>query len=91
MALTSASTRQDAIDQYNDNLSWEGSPSRAVLALEALRYLKVNRPTQISRDQVSSFSYANIDEEIAKLETYVSRQGSAVSNKRVSFTKGRAL
>lgn len=91
MALSSSSTRQDAINQYNDNLSWDGNPAKAALALEALRFLKVNRPTQFSRESGSSFSYSTIDADIAKLEAYVSRSGSAASGKRRTFTKGRAL
>lgn len=88
MALDSSSKRQDAIDQYNDNLSWEGNPAKATLALEAVRFLEVNRPTQFTKDQ-GSFTYAELQQTKAKLEAFVSRSGSAV--KRVLFTRGRLI
>lgn len=83
MALTSASTISDALAQYNDNLSWEGNATKAAAALEALRWLRINRPQAGSREGVS-LNYAEISEEIARLERFVNSQSSATASIRVS-------
>ncbi len=63
MSLTSSSTRADAIAQYNDNLNWEGSAAKAVLALEAVRFLLINRPQSLSESN-RSLSYEIQDDEV---------------------------
>ena len=88
MALTSSSTYANAIAQYNDNLSWEGDSAKALLTLEAIRWLLVNRPQSTSRSG-RSVNYATLSEEKIKLETFVNNQGSSVT--RAPFTRGRML
>ena len=88
MSLTSSSTRQNAIDQYNDNLNWQGNASKAVLALEAVRWLLVNRPQDI-RESNRSLSYESLMDEKRRLEEYVALHGSSIG--RAPFTQGRML
>ncbi len=70
MALTSSSTLTDALAQYNDNLSWDGNVTKARLALEALRFIRINRPQATGRESVS-ISYIDFEGEIKKLEQIV--------------------
>ena len=88
MALTSSSTRADAIDQYNDNLNWEGDSAKSALALEAVRYLLINRPQNISESN-RSLSYESLLDEKRRLEEYVTLHASSVN--RAPFTQGRML
>lgn len=88
MSLTSASTRADAIAQYNDNLNWEGSAAKAALALEAVRFLLINRPQSLSESN-RSLSYESLLDEKRRLEEYVLIHGSSVN--RAPFTQGRML
>ncbi len=87
MTLTSSSTLQDALDQYADNLSWEGSPAKAVLALEAVRYILLNR-AEATATNGRSANYASLEAEKARLESYVATSGGSVN--RVTFTQMRA-
>lgn len=89
MALDSSSTLQDALDQRNDNLLWEGSPSKARLALEAIRWLLTNRALISANDGVS-LSFAEMSKEKQKLENYVDNVGQGAS-RRTSFTRGRPM
>ena len=88
MALTSSSTITDAINQYNDNLSWEGSTTKAANALEAVRYLLVNRPSRIASNN-RNIDFESLVEEKRKLEKFLGVLGSNVN--RCSFTRGRML
>jgi len=90
MALTSASTISDAIDQYSDNLSWEGSPTKAVLALEAVRFLLVRR-SQSGGISARNWTFESLAAEKEKLERYVSATGTTSNAARSRFTKGRAV
>jgi hypothetical protein len=67
MALASI---QAALDQYNANLSWQLSASAAQAALEAVRYLLMNRP-QKQADQGSELNYESLAIESRKLETFL--------------------
>jgi hypothetical protein len=87
MALTSASTLTDALNQYNDNLSWDGSTAKAILALEAVRWLLANRP-QMSSEASGQINFNALDQEYQRLTKYV---GSVGSTKRVSFVQGRPM
>lgn len=88
MALTSSSTLTDALNQYNDNLSWEGDVAKATLALEALRWLKINRPQATGRESVQ-ISYIDFDTEIADLKTFVKANRSGASPRaRVADVSG---
>jgi len=87
MALSSSSTLADALAQYNDNLSWQGNTAKAALALEAIRWLLVNRARVIS-DGNTRLDFSELAEEKRKLEEYVASSGTS---NRVSFTRGRML
>lgn len=67
MALASIS---DALAQYNANLSWQGSTSAAQSALEAIRYLLVNRAQRLD-DQGSSLNFESLANEAKKLESFL--------------------
>jgi hypothetical protein len=88
MALTSASTYADAVAQYNDNLSWEGDATKAAAALEAIRWLLINRPTATSRTG-RSINYASLEGEKKRLEEFVAVASTSVN--RATFTRGRML
>ena len=90
MALTSSSTLSDALAQYNDNLSWEGSASKAVLALEAVRWLLANRAQGFSIEG-RSLNYASLEKEKDQLETFVANNSTTSTAARSTFTRGRAL
>ena len=70
MALTSASTLTNALAQYNDNLLWDGDITKARLALEAIRFLLINRPQRTGRESVA-IDYADLAEEKKKLQQIV--------------------
>ena len=88
MSLTSASTLTDAINQYNDNLSWEGNITKATNALEAARYILANRPKVIASGE-KNVNFESLLTEKDKLETFVSKFSSSVN--RCRFTRGRML
>jgi len=88
MALTSSSTIQDAQNQYNDNLAWEGSITKAQNALEAARFIMANRPRIIAANN-RSINFDSITREKERLEVFVARFGTGVN--RCSFTRGRML
>lgn len=88
MSLTSSSTIEDAIGQYNDNLSWEGNVTKATYALEAVRYILANRPKIIASGE-RNISFDSLAAEKVNLEAFIGRSGSAVN--RAPFTRGRML
>jgi len=93
MALTSASTIADAEAQLLDNLSYEGSATKAAAALEAVRYLLARRAVSRSTgagDNVNSYQFSEqflLYQEKA-LRTVVQ---AASDTERASFTIGRCL
>lgn len=86
MALTSTSTLSDALAQYNDNLSWDGDATKATAALEAIRWLFVNRPQGTSRNG-RTVNYAALETEKQKLEGYLNEFGANAN--RAGFTRGQ--
>jgi hypothetical protein len=88
MSLTSSSTIDDALNQYNDNLLWEGDITKAQNALEAVRYILANRPVRIASGE-RNIDFAELQLEKNKLEQFVSNSGTSVN--RVTFTRGRML
>jgi len=88
MALTSNSTIEDALNQYNDNLSWEGNLTKATNALEAVRYILANRPKMIASSE-RNINFDSLLGEKEKLEAVVSKFSSNVNRSR--FTRGRML
>ena len=91
MALTSTSTLQNALDQFADNLSWEGSSAKAVLYLEAIRWIMVRRAFDTKTADGKSVSYSEswYEKEAERVQPYV-KIASSTSN-RTSFTRGRML
>lgn len=90
MSLTSTSTLANALAQYNNNLSWEGDATKAAAALEAVRWLLVNRAQNISTEG-RTINYASLEKEKEKLEAFVSISSTTTAAKRSSFTRGRCL
>lgn len=88
MSLTSSSTLDDALAQYNDNLSWDGDITKAAAALEAVRWILVNRPKIIAAGE-RNISFESLIAEQKKLESYISVAGANVN--RCSFTRGHML
>jgi len=88
MSLTSASTITDALDQYKNNLAWEGSVTKAQNALEAVRFILAVRPKVIATSD-HNINFESLQQEKEKLEAVVSKLGSSVN--RSSFTRGRML
>ncbi len=78
MSLTSASTITDALAQYNNNLSWDNDSAKAVLALEAVRWLLINRPQRTGRESVA-IDYADLADEKKRLEQFIADSTSSVS------------
>lgn len=88
MSLTSASTITDALNQYKNNLAWEGSVTKAQDALEAVRFILAVRPKVIATGD-QNINFESLQQEKEKLEAIVGKLGSAVN--RSSFTRGRML
>ncbi len=88
MALTSASTLKDALDQYKNNLLWEGDVTKASSALEAVRYILACRPQTLGEGD-TRVDFESLAVEKAKLETFVGVASSTAQ--RTTFTRGRML
>jgi len=87
MSLSKSSTLADALGQYNDNLSWEGDSAKALLFVQACRFLRMNRP-QSRRDSLAGLDYESILKDQEKAEAYL----QAVSDdNRATFVVGRCL
>jgi hypothetical protein len=89
MALTSSSSVTDALAQYNDNLSWEGDATKAAAALEAVRFLLVNRPQSVQREGVR-LDYTLLEKELGRLEAFVNLAGSTSAARRACFVRAKA-
>lgn len=90
MALTGTSSLAEALAQYKDNLSWEGSPAKAVLALEAIRFILMERPSQLATAG-RSLNYESLLSERSRLEQYVAKVGTASVAARCSFVRARGV
>ncbi len=89
MSLTSSSTRTQVLAQYNNNRAWDGNPTKAADALEAIRWLLVNRPSGMTQDGKGGVNYESLQAEAAKLEKYVGQFGASVNS--ASFVKARPI
>lgn len=94
MSLTSLSTETAALAQYNDNLSWDGNPTKAALALEAIRFLLVNKALKLAVNgrQIDN-SHQYLENEKKEILAYLAKNTAstgAITN-RVTFTRGRAI
>jgi hypothetical protein len=63
-------TVTDALAQYNANLSWHTSQASAELALEAVRFLLVNRAQRMG-DQGSTLDYESLKDQLNSLEKFL--------------------
>jgi len=88
MALTSASTQAEALAQYNDNLAWDGNTTKAQNALEAVRWLLVNRAASQSIAGIN-LNYSDLQNEKKRLEDFVI--ATKTGGQRASFVRARAL
>jgi len=89
MALTSASTLQNAIDQLMDNLAWEGNITKATDALEAVRAILLLRPNTIGQDGKGTLSRESLLGMEERLQKYVAANNTTAN--RAYFTRGRAM
>jgi len=89
MALDSTTTLIEARAQLADNLSWDGSPTKANLALEAVRWLLFFSP-QTSSSDGDSLGFVDYKSLEVKLQAYVDRVGAGAA-RRTSFTRGRPM
>ena len=88
MTLSSSSTLDDALAQYNDNLSWDGDITKATAALAAIRWLLINRPKEIATND-RNINFELLAAEQGRLEQFVGNFSGTVN--RASFTTGRML
>lgn len=88
MALTSASTFDDAYAQLNNNLDWPGYPARARLWLEAARWLLGNRP-QFSMSQNSQVNWAPFTQEIERAHDYLMGTDATTQTVSSPFVRAR--
>ncbi len=79
MGLNSSSTQSDALAQYNDNLDWDGDITKARLALEAIRWLLINRPQQLDRHD-RSINYESLETELKRLNAFVEQYNRGGDN-----------
>jgi hypothetical protein len=90
MSLSSASTLTDVLAQYNNNLSWDGDSTKAAAALEAIRWLLVNRPIAATKAGIS-LNYEVLEKEKSRLEAFIGASASSDTRKRCSFVRARAI
>ncbi|HAL44843.1 MAG TPA: hypothetical protein DCP47_02840 [Phycisphaerales bacterium] len=88
MAITSTSTMAEVLAQYNDNLSWDGDAAKAALALEAVRWLLVNRPAEFAINNHST-KYSMLEAEKKRLEEFISISSSTARSRICTFTRGK--
>jgi len=88
MTLSSTSTLDDALAQYNDNLDWDGDSAKAANALAAVRWILVNRPRIIATND-RTVNFDALADEKKKLEAFIS--ASAATTSRAAFVRGRML
>ena len=88
MSLTSSSKISDALNQYNDNILWEGDTTKARSCLEAIRFILANRPARFANDG-ESMDYESLKDQAKTIENYLAGSTSTIA--RTSFTQGRML
>jgi len=90
VSLTSASSYDDAIDQYLDNLSWEGDVTKALAALEAIRFLQLRRPLASSAADGRSMDYESLEAQRKSLESYLAAHDTT-NQPSTSFVRARPI
>lgn len=88
MPLSKASTVADALNQYNDNLDWDGDAAKAKLALAAIRFLQANRPDN-NIVNGRTFDFGALDAEKAKILQDL--KVTDTSSNRATWTRGVML
>jgi len=88
VSLSSSSTLDDALAQYNNNLAWDGDIAKASAALEAVRWILVNRPKIVSTND-RNINFESLYNERDRLEPFVQNFSSNVN--RAAFTRGHML
>ena len=91
MSLTSSTTLAEAKAQYNNNLDWEGDITKATAAIEAVRWLLVNRPTSTAAHDGRQMSFETLQQEKEKLEDFINRRSRATDSHRCTFTRGHPI
>jgi hypothetical protein len=74
-------TVADALAQYNANVDWHSSRSSADLALQAIRFLLVNR-AQRQEDVGSTLNYESLEQEKVALEQFLGATSSRAFGRR---------
>ena len=87
MALSSSSTYADALAQYNDSLSYEGSSTATANHIAAIRWLFANRASS-SADSATSMSFESLNEQ---LRLAVEHLRAIKRTYRAPFVRGRML
>jgi hypothetical protein len=80
LAITSASTLSEIVDQYKDNVSYEedGSVAKARLFVTACRALLGVRPSQFSANGYgNSFSATALQEEISQARKFINASATS--------------
>lgn len=67
---------------------WEGSPAKALLALEAVRFLLGCRGQQIRHSDGRQINYETLMEMEKRLSAYVSQTSTTARANRAAFTRG---
>lgn len=80
-------TIQTALTQYNENLDWDTSTTKARLALSALRFLRVNRAETMG-GAGHNLSFTQIDKEIEDIIDFLNAADTSLS--RTSYTSARS-
>jgi len=88
MALDSTTTLTTALAQLNNNLAWDGSPTKAAEALEAVRWLLFNRP-QYSMESGSQLNFEKLAKLETSLESYVN--ATKTNTSQAHFVRGRPM
>ncbi len=88
MSLSSSSTLDDALAQYNDNLNWEGDITAARAALAAVRWILVNRPKIVATND-RNINFESLAAEKTHLESFISANDTTIN--RAGFVRGHAL
>ena len=86
MAITSSSTLSDVLDQYNNNLIWEDSTTTATNALEAIRWLMINR-AKIQETTEHKLDFEAMQVQADQIKAYLDVRRSTT---RSSFVAGKA-
>ena len=85
MSLSSASSYDDAVNQFLDNLNYRTSNGAAVLAAEALDYIFIKRPRN-SSSGIASMTWEDLKEIRKEIGDIV--KGSSTTN-RSMFTRAK--